>query len=52
MLTWFQLKGEDEMKAILMSLIHDIGEITAGDITPSDGVAPGSVDTYSHRIHY
>ncbi|KAK6223020.1 cytidylate kinase [Colletotrichum tabaci] len=35
-----KLRHEDENKAVLMCLIHDIGEITAGDITPADGVDP------------
>ncbi|CCF42545.1 cytidylate kinase, partial [Colletotrichum higginsianum] len=34
------LRHEDKHKAVLMCLIHDIGEITAGDITPADGVDP------------
>ncbi|KAF4895138.1 Uridylate kinase [Colletotrichum fructicola] len=44
-MVWFclahpELKDEDEMAAVMMCLIHDIGETTAGDITPADGVAP------------
>lgn len=41
-LTYLQLQGEDETKAVMMCVVHDIGEVTAGDITPSDGVDPGT----------
>lgn len=34
------LQHEDETKALMMCIVHDIGEVTAGDITPSDGVDP------------
>ncbi|CAM1507552.1 Fc.00g071930.m01.CDS01 [Cosmosporella sp. VM-42] len=35
-----ELHGDDELKAVMMCLVHDVGEVTAGDITPSDGVDP------------
>ncbi|KAJ3498919.1 hypothetical protein NLG97_g736 [Lecanicillium saksenae] len=34
------LQGEDETKAVMICIVHDMGEVTAGDITPSDGVDP------------
>jgi 5'-deoxynucleotidase YfbR-like HD superfamily hydrolase len=34
------LHGQDQSKAVMMCLTHDIGEITAGDITPADNVDP------------
>ncbi|KAK2061337.1 P-loop containing nucleoside triphosphate hydrolase protein [Colletotrichum caudatum] len=42
-MVWFclthpELKNEEEKEAILMCLIHDIGETTAGDITPASGI--------------
>lgn len=33
-----------------MCIIHDIGEITAGDITPHDGVDPGT--TTKFLLHF
>ncbi|KAF4958654.1 hypothetical protein FSARC_10968 [Fusarium sarcochroum] len=35
-----EINNEDEVKAVTMCLVHDMGEITAGDITPADGVTP------------
>jgi hypothetical protein len=31
------------MRAVYMCLVHDMGEAIIGDITPSDGVARGSI---------
>ncbi|MFM7201023.1 MAG: HD domain-containing protein [Myxococcota bacterium] len=32
--------GLDPLKLVSMALLHDVGEVLAGDITPHDGVSP------------
>jgi len=33
--------GLDVEKVLRMALIHDLGEVHAGDLTPADGIGPG-----------
>ncbi|KAF2028940.1 cytidylate kinase [Setomelanomma holmii] len=37
-----KIDAEVRMKAVIMCLLHDMGEAIIGDITPSDGVTPES----------
>ena len=42
-------------KVVSMALVHDFGEVYAGDITPRDGISPGEkhrreLDSINHRF--